>query len=179
MPRGGNRDARETFVVDTLRLQNKAKVPPAPNKGAFEFYFREFRPYYLDDAGVEHAFAALGIGFAASPGFTWGRKGNVLPGTYLQNDDVPSNVTGRLIAFDAPVIRKILVTNGAISTFTITVQEHDGVTYTNLTSVTITADREMVADVNVPVTPGKQLAVVLDAGSASNPVVGVILDGAY
>lgn len=179
MPRGGSRDPRETFVVDTLRLQNKHAVPPAPHAGSFEFYFRNIKPYYLDEYGVEHQFATLGLGVAASPGFTWGRKGTANVGTYLQNDDVPSNVTGRLITFTDPVIRKILVTNGAVNTFTITVQEHDGVTYTNLTTVTVTADREAVANVNVPVTSGKQLAVKITAGTANNPVVGIILDGSY
>ena len=179
MPRGGSQDGRETFVVDTPRLRNKGEVPPAPPAGGFEFYFREFKPYYLDEKGIEYPFGGLSLGFSASPGFTWGRKGTVGIGTYLQNDDVPSNVTGRLIAFSDPVIRKILITNGAVSTFTLTIQEHDGVTYTDLTTVTVTADRESVANVNVPVTSGKQLAVKLTAGSANNPVVGIILDGLY
>ncbi len=179
MARGGSRDARETFVVDTLRLQNKSSVPPAPNAGAFEFYFRNIKPYYLDEYGVEHEFATLGLGVAASPGFTWGRKGTVDPGTYLQNDDVPSNVTGRLVTFTDPTIRKILVTNGSVSTFTLQIQEHDGVTYTNLTTVTVTAARGSVANVTVPVTSGKQLAVKLISGQANNPVVGIILDGSY
>lgn len=175
MPRGGNRDNRETFVVDTLRLRNKGEVPPAPQRGAIELYFRERVAYWLDENGVEHPFG--GFGLSASPGFTWGRKGNANPGTYLQNDDVPSNVTGRLVTFQNPVIRKILVTNGAISTFSIIVQQHDGVTYTDLTTVTVTADREVVADVNVPVTSGMQLAIKVSSGQANNPVVGIILDG--
>lgn len=175
MPRGGQRDGRETFNVDSLRLRNKGEVPPAPQRGSIELYFRERVAYWLDEDGVEHPFG--GFGLSASPGFTWGRKGTVNSGTYLQNDDVPSNVTGRLVTFLNPSIKKILVTNGAISTFTITVQEHDGVTFTNLTTVTTTADRETVADVNVPVTSGKQLAIKVTSGSANNPVVGIILDG--
>jgi hypothetical protein len=177
MPRGGNRDSRETFVVDTLRLRDKGSVPPAPNKGAIEFYCRQQNIYWLDDQGVEHQFG--GVGVSASPGFTWGRTGSVGVGAYLLNDEVPSNVTGRVITFADPVIRKILVTNGAVSTFTITIQEHDGTTYTDLTTVSLTAQRETTATVNVPITSGKQLAIKVSSGLANNPVVGIILDGVF
>lgn len=182
MPRGGSRDSRETFIVDTLRLRNKGEVPPAPPAGGYEFYFREFIPYYLDEKGIEHPFGGLSLGFAASPGFTWGRKNNVHVGQYLQNDDVPSNVTGRLITFDSPTIRKILITAGANvgSDATFIVQEHDGTTFIDLTTATIlSGNRTAVANVNVPVTSGKQLAVKVSAGTVNNPVVGIVLDGLY
>lgn len=177
MPRGGQRDLRETFLVDTLRLRNKGEPPPAPQKGALELYFKEKILYRMEDNGVETPIG--GFGASASPGFTWGRKGTVGTGAYLMNDDVPSNVTGRLVTFARPVIKKILVTNGSVSTFDITVQEHDGVTYTNLATISVVADREAVASLSVPVTSGMQLAVQVTAGTADNPVVGIILDGLY
>jgi hypothetical protein len=178
MPRGGNRDNRETFVVDTLRLRNKGEVPQAPNKGAVDFYFRERVAYWMDEFGVEHPFG--GFGMSASPGFTWGRKGNINSASavaYLLNDDVPSNITGRIVLLQDAIIRQILITNGAASTFNVTVEEHDGVTYTSLITVSVVADRDTAAVVNVPVTTGKQLAVRISSGSANNPVVGLILNG--
>jgi hypothetical protein len=177
MAKGGQRDSRETFVVDTLRLRNKGKVPTAPQAGAIEFYFRDRIAYWLDEDGVEHAFG--GFGTSASPGFTWGRSGTVGTGVYLLNDNVPSNVSGRVVALTQPTIRKILVTNGSVGTFTLTIQEHDGVTYTNLTSVSLSSQRTATFSVEIPVTTGKQLAIKVTSGSADNPVVGVILDGNY
>jgi len=176
VPRGGNRDGRETFVVDTLRLRDKGSVPPAPQTGAVEFYFRNRIAYWLDEDGVEHPFGGFGV--SASPGFTWGRKGTVSSGVYLLNDDVPSNVTGRVVPFTGPTIRKIFVTNGSASTFNVSLYEHDGVTYTLLTTVSLSSQRAASFTVNVPVTTGKQLAIKITSGSADNPVVGVILDGA-
>ena len=176
MPRGGQRDDREVYVVDSLRLRNKGQVPPAPPKGALEFYFREDIAYWLDENGIEHPFG--GFGASASPGFTWGRKGSAVDtGAYLLNDDVPSNVTGRVITFTDARVIKILVTNGAVGTFNLTIQEHDGVTYNNLVTVGLTAQRSAAFTVNVPVTSGKQLAVKITSGQANNPVVGVLLDG--
>lgn len=178
MPKGSGRDGRETFVVDTVRLRDKRTGPDnAPQKNSLELYFKGTRLFKMEDNGVETPIESVGV--PASPGFTWGRSGNTNTSTYLQNDTVPSNVTGRLITFSNASIRKVLVANSQNSTVTITVQEHDGVTYTDLASVSLVAERTKQQDFTTPITTGKMLAVKVTAGTCTDPVVGVILDGLY
>ena len=183
MARGqSKKDQREIFHIDRLRFINKAKDPEvAPEKNTCEIYIKNGELFKISEVGVTSPIN--GVGVSASPGFTWGRFGSIdtanTPDTYLLNDEVPSNVTGRLVTFSNPTIRKVLVTNGAVNTFTITVQEHDGTTFTDLLAVTVTAARSVVADLAVPMTSGKQLAVKITSGSTDNPVVGVIIDGLF
>lgn len=117
------------------------------------------------------------IANAASPGFTWGRSGNVSSGSWLQNDSVPSNISGRKIDFSSPKLNKILVTNENNNTFTVGVYEHDGTTYTQLATLALTAERTKSASYSVNITNGKELAVKLESGSCKNIVVGVVLSG--
>ncbi len=56
MARGGSRDSRETFLLDSLRLRVKPTVPKAPQENAVEFYHRDGAFYWLDSSGVEHSF---------------------------------------------------------------------------------------------------------------------------
>lgn len=171
-------DGREIFHFDRLRFINRATDPVnAPEPNTCEIYVKNGELFKISDEGV--ATPINGVGVSASPGFTWGRKGTQsaanLP--YLLNDEVPSNKTGRLITFQNPVIRKVLVTNSTSNTYTITIQEHDGTTFTDLLSVAVAASRGVVVDVSVPMTSGKELAARVTGGSCKDPVVGVILDG--
>lgn len=176
MPRGGSRDSRETFVVDTVRLRQKAVVPAAPQHGAVEFYFRDRVAYWLDETGVEHAFGGFGVTETVT--LTWGDTGSISSGSYLLNDGVSSDVAGRLNFLTLAKVKHIFVTNGAASTFDITVQEHDGITYTDIVTVSLSSQRSAAFPVDVVVTPGKQLAIKITSGTASSPVVGVLLSGA-
>ena len=119
------------------------------------------------------------IGNSASPGFTWGRKNNITPGTWLENDGVISNVSGRTIGMVGAKIKKIQMANGAVNTFDISIYEHDGVTFTLLTTVTFTAVRFESKDLDVAVTQGKQIAIEMSSGNANNLEVGLLLSGTY
>jgi hypothetical protein len=118
---------------------------------------------------------------SASPGFTWGDSGNVVAGTWLINDTVPSNKTGRNFPLYNGVLFQISVANENVNTFDIEVYEHDGTTFTLLATVSIVAARSAVFDSgdfgSVSITRGKELAAQLSSGSAKNVVVQVIAKG--
>lgn len=114
---------------------------------------------------------------SASPGFTWGRSGNVSSGAWLQNDRVPSNLAGRKVDFSTPSLKKILVSNEKNNTFTVGIYEHDGTTYTQLATLALSSERTKSASYSISVTNGKELAVKIESGSCKNVVVGVVLSG--
>lgn len=119
------------------------------------------------------------IGVSASPGFSFGRSGNVVANTWLQNETVPSNKAGRFIYIGNPVVEKLFVSNEDINTFTIEIYEHEGneVNLTLLDSKTITAARGGTFTVDVAATSGRQLALKLSSGSAKNLIAGLELSG--
>lgn len=117
---------------------------------------------------------------SASPGFTWGSSGNVTSGSWLLNDTVPSNKAGRSIFLTTATLEYVFVRCELASTFDIKVYEHDGTTYTLITTVSIAAARSgdfVIA--SLPLTTGKELAMQLANGSAKNPVVGCVLKGSF
>jgi hypothetical protein len=57
---------------------------------------------------IEYVSTAVNV--SASPGFTWGRPGTTTSGTYLENDQVASNLSGRLVPFDG-YISEFFVSN--------------------------------------------------------------------
>jgi hypothetical protein len=119
------------------------------------------------------------IGVSASPGFSFGRSGNVVSNTWLQCETVPSNKAGRFIYIGTPVIEKIFISNENVSTFTIEIYEHEGdeVNLTLLDSKTVTAARGGTFTVDVSATSGRQLALKLSSGTAKNIVAGLELSG--
>ncbi len=179
MPRGKQSDPRDIFHIDRLRVRNRSFDPPAsPEKNFCEIYIKNGVLFKIDDQGV--ATPINGLGVSASPGFTWGRRGTISPpNAYLFNDRVLSHITGRLIKFTDAVLRKVLVTNSALSTCVFTIQEHDGTTFTDLGTISLVAQRSNTVDFAVPITIGKELAIKVTSGSCKNPVVGVILDGLF
>jgi hypothetical protein len=116
---------------------------------------------------------------SASPGFGFGRSGVSNSGTYLQNETVPSNVTGRYVYINSPIVKKIFVSNEILGTFSIQVWEHDGnlVNAVLLGAVTITSALGGDFVVSLATTKGKQLALLLSSGSAKNIVAGLELSG--
>lgn len=143
---------------------------------------------YFDNTGTEYTSDNIGdtlkeiedkVGVSASPGFSWGRSGNASTGTWLQNDTVPSNRVGRTINLVNPVITAVSIANRDVSTFTVAFYEHEGnsINLTQIGTVDIINARSLNAFVNLPVTEGKQLAVRILSGAASNPVIGLQLSG--
>lgn len=117
---------------------------------------------------------------SASPGFTWGASGNITSGSWLINDTVPSNKAGRSIFLSSATLEFVFVRCELASTFNIEVYEHDGTTFTLITTVIITAARTGDFPIaSLPLTTGKELAMKLSTGSAKNPVVGCVLKGSF
>lgn len=117
---------------------------------------------------------------SASPGFSWGRSGNLSTNTWLRNEGVNSNRAGRTVTFANPLITRIFVSTEDLATYTITIYEHEGdqINLTVLTNINVTASRTGDSGtVAIPVTQGRQLAVRITAGSARNMVVGMTLSG--
>lgn len=119
------------------------------------------------------------IGASASPGFSWGRSGSIGSGTWLLNESVPSNNTGRYVSISNPVLYEIFASNEGVNTFTISIYEHSGnsIGLTLLDTLTVTSARGGSKTSSVSVTQGKQIAVRLTSGSAKNIVVGTIIKG--
>ena len=121
------------------------------------------------------------VGVSASPGFSWGESGNVTANTWLVNDTVPSNKTGRNFPLYNGFIFEIAVANENSNTFDIEIYEHDGTTFTLLATVGLTAQRSDVFDQSdfgtVNITRGKELAAKLVNGSGKNVVIQLIAKG--
>lgn len=119
------------------------------------------------------------VAISASPGFTWGRSGSISgPNAWLQNDGVPSNVTGRNFPLYNGELVQVSVSNENSNTFDIQVYQHDGTTYTLLTTVSVVAQRSVSVNLTgILITQGKELAVQVSAGSCKNPVVQLICKG--
>ena len=117
-----------------------------------------------------------------SPGFSFGRSGNVSPSAYLQNESVPSNISGRWVYINNAEIAKVFVSNELITTFTLDVLEHEGseANLTLLGSVTVVNSRGGAFAVSWPATTNRQLAVRVSPSSANsgkNIVCGLELKG--
>jgi hypothetical protein len=139
---------------------------------------RALDPFYTNHSIVGNFNeVANKIAISASPGFTWGRSGNVVAGAWLLNDSVPSSVVGRLMFLSNAYIKNVFITNENASTFTVQIYEHDGTTYTLLTSVSLTSQRQKSESKNIAVTFGKELALKISSGSCKNVVAGLIITG--
>jgi len=117
---------------------------------------------------------------SASPGFTWGKSGNVSNNTWLLNDGVPSNKAGRRIYINSATLEAVFVSSEQVDTFDIEVYEHDGTTFTLITTVNIVAQRGAEFTIaSLALTTGKELALKIVNGSAKNPVAGCTLAGTF
>lgn len=178
MARGSGKDPRETFAIDRLRFRERGTNPnAAPPKYHCELFFKDGALYQICDDGTVRPIGGLGV--SASPGFTWGKSGNVTTNRYLDNDGVPSNRTGRYVFFSNPVLRTVLISNEGVNTFDVTIQQHDGTTFTDVATVSVNAARAKAETVNVALTAGQEIAIKITSGSCKNPVVGLVLDGVF
>lgn len=124
----------------------------------------------LDAENVQEAIDELcaNQNVSASPGFSFGRFGAVVAGTWLRRPgNVPSNRAGVSIPLSNPRIRLISCSNQNIDTYTLEIWEHDGdlVGATLLTSITVTAARGGDFPVDVAASQNRQLAVRLSTTS--------------
>lgn len=133
----------------------------------------------FDSTDVQGALEEVGI--SASPGFSFGRNGNLSNNTWLRRPgNVPSNRAGVTIPIQNPVIKKISCSNRNVDTYDVLIYEHDGnsVNLTLLTTVTVTSARGDTFDVDIPATEGRQLAVRLgNSGSVRDLGVDVVIKG--
>jgi hypothetical protein len=120
---------------------------------------------------------------SASPGFSFGRPGNVSANTWLRRPgNVSSNRAGVTVSINNPVIVSVAVSNRNIETYTIEIYEHEGnqVNLTLLGSVNIVAARGGIFPVNITATQGRQLAVRLGSsvgGTTRDIGVDLVLKG--
>lgn len=114
---------------------------------------------------------------SASPGFSWGKSGNINSGTYLDNDTVPSNRAGRLVPISSGYIAEISVACENPATGTLTIQTRSGAVFTDIASISLSAQRIKTQSYTVSVSKGDELAVYVSSGSLKNPVVGVVIKG--
>lgn len=122
------------------------------------------------------------IATSASPGFTWGRSGTVTPNTWMLNDSVPSNTSGRTNFLLNAEIQKVFVANeDATAGITLGIYSHEGdeVNLTLLGTVITAAARSNIFTVVYPIALNKQIAIRVLPGSATakNIVVGVLIKG--
>lgn len=118
---------------------------------------------------------------SASPGFTFNSSGNASAGTWLQVGTVISNKTGINFPLYNGVLFEISVANENSNTFDVELYEHDGSTFTLLTTVSVVAQRTQVFDAVdfgvVNLTRNLELATKIVGGSAKSPVVQIIAKG--
>jgi len=119
------------------------------------------------------------VGISASPGFSFGRSGNIPSNTWLNNEGVPSNKAGRYVYINNAEISRVFVSNEKVSTFDVEVFSHDGneVNLTSLGTVSVVADRGDAFTVSWAVATDKQLAIKVSSGSAKNLIAGLELKG--
>ena len=122
------------------------------------------------------------VATSASPGFSFGRSGVCSPGTYLQCETVPSNVSGRWVYISDAIVEAVFVSNETSTTYKVEVLYHsgNGASMTSLGTVTVTADYGAAFTVNWSVPTGKQIAIRIATDSANSPkniVCGLQLSG--
>jgi hypothetical protein len=122
----------------------------------------------------------------ASPGFTWGRSGTTR-NTYLSNDTVPSNLSGRVVTLQGNITSIFVANQNAGDKFQVQIQKRVGNTFT--TVATLLADgtsRIYSGTVLAAVGIGDELCCYIQGSGtisgvsltgATNPVCGIIIQG--
>ena len=122
----------------------------------------------------------LQLADAASPGFPYGRGGNVPSSGFLNSPGgVPSNTTGILVGLNSPKITQINAGSGNAATWEVGIYQHDGGgdNLTLVDTVSVVASKSTVFDVDISLTKGKHVAIRVYSGSAQNPRVDLIING--
>jgi len=120
---------------------------------------------------------------SASPGFAWGRNGNINKNVWLLNNEVSSNLTGIPFALTDGELVNLWIGNEDVKTFDLTLFEHDGdeINLTSLVTVSLTAQRFKSFDITdfgtIAITKDKQLAARVTDGSGKNVKVFAVIKG--
>lgn len=117
-------------------------------------------------------------GTSASPGFQYGRAGDVTAGTYLQViANVPSSVSGLIVPFTGVITRAFVTAEDATTCgFKIQVRTDPGPVYTDLATLTLMAERKTDLSLAVSVNNSDEIVVLLDTGTVRNVQVGLIIE---
>ena len=111
------------------------------------------------------------VGASASPGFSFGRAGNLSANSWLRRPgNVPSNRAGVTINISSPTVTKVACANRNVETFDVEIYEHDGnaAGLTLLGTVSVVAATSDSFNVNFPATEGRQIAVRLGSTFTGN-----------
>lgn len=116
-------------------------------------------------------------GTSASPGFQYGRAGDVTAGTYLQViANVPSSTAGNIVPFEGTITRAFFTAENA-ATCTLKIQRRDvGPVFVDLATLTLAGSRRGDFALSVAVAEGAEIVVLLDTGTCRNVQVGVIIE---
>ena len=183
----GNLIIKDYLGTTVWTVQEKGSILVVGNdNNNWDFYFKAEDIYYNNvDSGIpvnnvkdaiDYLQASLESG--ASPGLTWGRFGNIPVNSYLLNDSVPSNTSGRIVPVTGAVV-EIFVSCEENATVDFTIQKRSGSTFTDFLTISLTAQRIKTQSYTTSntVTKGEELAAYVSSGSAKNPVIGLILIG--
>lgn len=128
---------------------------------------------------IEYVSTAVNV--SASPGFTWGKPGTVTSSTYLENDQVASNLSGRLVPFDGYISEFFVNNRNSTAGRIIEVQRRRPAqtgTWTTIVTMNMgVGEPEKVQSYTVAVLREDELAVRISPTSASfkDPIVGVVI----
>ena len=119
---------------------------------------------------------------SASPGFSFSKSGTVTKGSYLSNETVPSNLSGRLMFLISPVIANVFISQEDPLICKYEVYEHQGagIGMTLIGSITTTASRSYSQAVMWMPTTNRQIAMRLASDSPNankNVVTGILVYG--
>ncbi len=111
----------------------------------------------------------------AAPGFVFARQGAIPTDTWLLANGIPSNLTGIRNLFANASLKTIAIDSSSISTFDVSIYEHDHVTYTLIDTVSVVAAYGGTFSIGSPLTSGKNIAAKVTSGSGFNIAATLIL----
>ena len=117
------------------------------------------------------------VDVSASPGFTWGKSGNIT-NTWLLNDTVPSNLAGRIVPIDGYIAEAFAACEDP-ATGTFSIYKRSGATFTLITTLSFTSQRTGTQSytTGTTVVKGDELAIKVTSGSFKNPIFGLVIKG--
>jgi len=116
-------------------------------------------------------------GTSASPGFQFGRAGDIAAGTYLQVvATVPTNTAGLLVPFTG-FITSAWTTNENVNTYDLKVQRRVGAGFVDQgLTLSLVGARLIDALFAIPVVKGQELVMLMSTGSGRNVQAGLIIE---
>jgi len=151
-------------------------------EGAFNASDIDFDDSNIDiiAANVQEAIEALfdKVGISASPGFSFGKSGNISSGTWLlRPGQVPSNKAGVNVGLYNAELIQVSTGSEDLDTYTLEVYQHggDSINLTLISTINVTNSRKEVVNITAgtTLTRNMHIAIKLSAGSAKN--IGVDL----